>query len=317
MNVAVIGAGKMATTLMDCLDGIDGVELTAVCDIDREAAEREANPQGAAVFTDHEELFELLEFDVLFLAIPPFAYTNQPTLAAERGIDLFVEKPVGLTPEYAREIETTLATHDVVTSSGYVFRYDRITERAMDLIDGRTVSLLDGRYWNGLLASSWGNEMDRSGGDINVRATHVYDLIRYVGGDVARVSAAGSTRIGVSEIDYADSVTATMEHENGIVSHVSSSVTVPTWTVELDIIGDGFELHLDYTNQTLTGTIDGTPVDFDGSCNRYQREVEEFITACKTDDQQRVRSSYADATRTLELNWAVINSLESGHPVEL
>jgi myo-inositol 2-dehydrogenase/D-chiro-inositol 1-dehydrogenase len=317
MRVAFIGAGKMATGLMRCVDKVEDVEVTAVCDIDASAAEAAATPHDAAVLTDHERLFADHEFDVVFIAIPPFAYEDQATLAVEHGVDLFVEKPVALRPADAVDVEETIEGSDIVTSSGYVFRYDRITEHALDLIGDREISLLDGKYWSGLLASPWGNEMDISGGDINVRATHLYDLLRYFGGEVDRVFAAGSDRLGMDAIDYDEAVTSTVEHENGVVSHVSSALTAPEWTVEFDITGDGFQLHLDYVDQSLTGVIDDEPVAFDGQCDRYLAEVETFFEASRTDSQQLVRSSYADAARTLELNWAVIESAERGEPVVL
>lgn len=317
MRVAFIGAGKMATGLMECVDAVDGSTITAVCDIDEDAASAAAEARNAAVFTDHEALFEDHDFDVVFLAIPPFAYSNQAELAVQHGVHLFVEKPVALRPADAAPIEAAIEDSDIVTSSGYVFRYDQITERALDLVGDRPIALIDSRYWSGLLASDWGNEMELSGGDLNVRATHLYDTLRYLGGDVEQVYAAGSDRVGTAEIDYPDAVTTTLEHENGIVSHVSSAVTAPSWTVEVDLIGDDFELRLDYADQSLSGLVDGEEIEYDGTCERYQREVATFLEACETGSQELVRSSYADATRTLELNWAVIDAVESDGPVSL
>lgn len=314
MRVAFIGAGKMATRLMSCVDSVSGANITAVCDIDTDAAAEAANPRDAAVVTDHERLFDDHDFDTLFLAIPPFAYSNQATLAVDHGVDLFVEKPVALQPEDAEDVEAAVADSDIVTSSGYVFRYDLITEKALDLIGNRDIALLDGRYWSGLLASDWGNKLDISGGDINVRATHLYDLVRYFGGEVERVSAAGSDLVETEEIDYDDAVTTTLEHETGTVSHVSSAVTAPKWTVEFDVIGDDFELRLDYTDQSLSGVVDGEEIEFDGSCERYKREVETFLEACETGDEDLVRSSYGDAARTLELNWTVIKAAACRKP---
>lgn len=317
MRVAFIGAGKMATILMKRVDAVEEAQITAVCDIDAEAAAEAAAPRNAAVYTDHQTLFAEHEFDVLFLAIPPFAYGDQIDFAVEHGVDLFVEKPVALRPADAKRIESAVVESDIVTSSGYVFRYDRITEKACELIGSRDIALIDGRYWSGLLESKWGNELASSGGEINIRSTHLYDLLRYFGGEVEQVFAAGSDVIGTEAIDYDDAVTTTVEHANGVVSHVSSAVTAPTWTVEFDVIGDDFELRLDYADQSLTGVIDGEQVSFDGTCERYQREIDSFLNACAEGDQSQVRSSYTDAVRTLELNWTVIDAVETSEPTRI
>lgn len=317
MRVAFIGAGKMASDLMACVDDYDGATITAVCDIDGEVAEAAATPRDAAVFTDHRTLFDDHEFDVVFVAIPPFAYSDQATLAAEHGVHTFVEKPVALHPEDATEVEAALDAAGVVTGSGYVFRYDLITERARELIGSRELALVDARYWSGLPGSEWGYRMESSGGDVNIRTTHVLDTMRYLGGDVERVSAAGSTNVDTPEVDYPDAVAATLEHETGVVGNVSSTVAGSGWTVELDLVGEDIQLHLDYANQALSGVVDGEPIEFDGTCDRYAREVSGFLDACAAEEQSAYRCSYTDAARTLDLNWAVIDAANTGERVEL
>lgn len=186
----------------------------------------------------------------------------------------------------------------VVTGAGYVFRYDLITERARELIGDRPVALVDARYWSGLPNSEWGYRMASSGSDVSFRTTHVLDTMRYLGGDVERVAA-------------------TLEHETGTVGSVSSTVAGSEWTVELDVVGDDLQLHLDYANQTLTGVVDGEEIDFDGTCDRYAREVEGFLDACAAGDPTRYRCPYTDAARTLDLNWAIIDAVNAGEQVEL
>lgn len=317
MRVAFIGAGGMASGLIGCVEAYDDAEIAAICDIDEGAAREAAAPHEAAVYTDHETLFSEHEFDTVFIAIPPFAYSNQVELATEHDVNVFIEKPVGLRPADARENEALVKNAECVTSSGYVFRYDEITERALELISDRELSLIDGCYWSGLLVNDWGNEMEISGGEINVRSTHVYDLLRLFAGEATRVSAVGSNRADIDAIDYPDATAAVVEHENGIVSTVSSSVTVPEWTVDLSLVGEDFKLDLDYTTQRITGVIDEEPINFVGECDRYCREVTAFLDAAASGKQGMVRSSYEDAVRTLELNWAVIEAAESDESVEL
>lgn len=313
MHVGFIGAGKMASTLMKKVDDAEGATIAAVCDVEEDAAREAAEPRGADAYTDHRTFYdERPDIDAVFVAIPPFAYDDQVTLAAERGIDVFCEKPVALDPARGRETLAAIEEAGIVTGAGYVFRYDEITEAAIDLLDGREIALLDGRYWSGLLASAWGNELALSGGEIVTRATHIYDTVRYLAGDVEHVAAAATDRIGTEEIDYPDATTATLVHENGVVSSVSSAVTSPDWTAEVDVVGDGVSLTLDYTTQELTGSVDGEEIRREHPTDRYGREVEAFLQASRANDPSTVRSDYADALRTLSLNWTVIDAAESG-----
>ncbi|MFC4986474.1 Gfo/Idh/MocA family protein [Saliphagus infecundisoli] len=314
MEIGFIGAGKMAGTLMEKVDGYDGARVTAVCDVDEDAAREAAEPREAAAYADHTDLYEGADLDAVVVAIPPFAYDDQVTRAAERGIDVFVEKPVALRVEQGEETLDAIEEAGIVSGTGYVFRYDGITERARELLEDREISLLAGRYWSGLLASSWGNELELSGGEIVTRTTHIYDMARYLAGDVDRVSAASTDRIGTEEIDYPDATTATLEHENGVVTTVSSGVTSPTWTAELDVLGDDLHLHLDYPSQTLTGQVGPEAIDYHAPTDRYGREIETFLEAVERGDPDHVRSDYADALRTLSVNWTVIDAAADGEP---
>lgn len=312
MDIAFIGAGKMAGTLMEKVDEFDGARIVAVCDVEEEAARAEADPRDASVYVDHHALYEEESLDAVCVAIPPFAYEDQVIEAAERGIDVFVEKPVALDVDHGRKTLSAIEEAGVVSASGYVFRYDGITARARELLDGREVSLLDGRYWSGLLASGWGNELELSGGEIVTRATHIYDAVRYLGGDVERVAAAGSERIDTPEVDYPDATASTMCHENGAVSTVASAITSPNWVAELDVVGDGVHLTLDFVAQEITGSVDGESIDEEHPTDRYGEEIHAFLRAVRDDTPGAVRSDYADALRTLSLNWAVIDAAESG-----
>jgi hypothetical protein len=62
----------------------------------------------------------------------------------------------------------------------------------------------------------------------------------------------------------------------------------------------------------LRGTIDGQAVSYDGEETGYFRQVAEFLAAVDARDQSRVRSSYADAAKSLSVTLSANRSLETG-----
>ena len=315
MDIACTGAGVMASLLLDAVDGIDDCTLVAVCDVDEGNARKAAEPRSAAVYTDHETMLAEHELDALLLAIPSFAHTNQATVAARQGIDLFVEKPVARTAEKAHEIRSAIEENDVISQTGYLFRYADITERARELVGDRTIGLMDGRYWGGIPGRQWGREKEKSGGGNVQLATHVFDVLRHFGGEVNSITTYGNRRVR-DEIDFEDVNTSSMEHANGIVSHVSTNCITPVGT-QVTLVGDGFELTLDYTADTLTGSVDGEEIRFEGRGRAVETEVESFVSAVERRDASDVRTDYADGMKTLELTLAANESLETGGPVVL
>ncbi|WP_306061553.1 Gfo/Idh/MocA family protein [Natronococcus wangiae] len=318
MDLACVGAGIMGQRLLEQFDRRDDVRVTAICDLDEETARAAAEPREAAVYTDHNRLYRNESLDAVVLAIPSFAHTDQAIGAAERGLDLLVEKPVARTNEKATEIRTAIEEHGVITQSGYLSRYSSLVDRAEELIGDRTISLIEGRYWGGVPGREWGRRKAKSGGSNVQLSTHVFDLVRYFGGDVERVAAFGGSRVNLESIDFEDVNSTTMKHENGAVSHISTNC-VTSIGRKLELAGDGFYLELDFTHGTLAGTVDDEAIEYEStdSTEALRREVDAFVTAVNERDETHVRSDYADAARTLELTLAANEAIETGEPVSI
>jgi myo-inositol 2-dehydrogenase/D-chiro-inositol 1-dehydrogenase len=327
-EVAFIGVGTIASVHLDRLKAIDDASVVAVCDIDEARAHEAAAPHDAAVFTDHEVMFEETDFDAVFVCLPPFAHTNQELLAAEHGVDLFVEKPLGLSREYAHEVRDAVEEAGIVTQVGHMNRYTDIVERTHELLGDRTIAMADGHWFGGVPGTAWWREMDRSGGQTVEQAVHVYDLVRQFVGDVAHVNAVGGQAVVTEEIDFADSTTASMRCANGTVAHVSASAASVETDVGLTLIGEDAYLDIDISGGGLTGHVDGAEIhheneapvrwsDYQDENDAFRKEVRDFIDAVQSGDPGRPRSPYADALHSFELTLAVNESLDTGAAVEL
>ncbi|MEX0325687.1 MAG: hypothetical protein AB3N33_06325, partial [Puniceicoccaceae bacterium] len=96
-------------------------------------------------------------------------------------------------------------------------------------------------------------------------------------------------------------------------SNYSGSITIRT---EKDY------LTLDLVESRLSGKVDGKEIDFkpseeEAAMNDHWREVDVFLEAVRTNDFSGIRSSYADATRSLEVAEAVNNTMAAGTPVQI
>lgn len=317
VELAFIGAGGITNWQhFDNIEEIDGAEVVAICDVDEGAACEAADRFDAATFTDHHDLYEGAEFDAVFVCLPPFAHEDQEIMAAERGINLFVEKPLALSAEKAREINEAIEENGVVSQVGYNYRYSKGFERARGLLEGRTIGYVDGRWWGGVAGGEdhWWRHADRSGGQVLEQATHTFDAVRFLAGDVDRVYAAGGTRIS-ELVDFPDVTSATMTHTDGAVSHVSTSCVAEEGDAAVEVIAEDATLEID--QQSVSGTVDGEEIDESFEANPYLREVEAFVEAVETGDGAALRSPYRDAIDSFELTLAVNESIETGKPVDL
>ena len=310
VDIGLVGAGWMAKTHLEHFDAV-GARLVGVCSRTEESARALAEPRDAPTYSDVESLLEAADPDAVIVAVPPFAHEGQEQLAAEHGVALFVEKPLALSRETAREVRDAVEANDVVTQVGHQFRYADVVERAHELLEGRPVTHIEGRWVDAVSPLPWWTQKAESGGQLVEQSVHVFDLVRDFGGEVADHAVFGGQRVVTDEIDFADSSVAAMRHENGAVSQVSSTSASPEKDVSLVIVAEDCRLELDLVSHTLRGTVDGETVHVEGDQRPYEKELAAFVEAVEADDSSLPRSPYADALRSFELTMDLDDALDS------
>src|SRR5919197_6682277 len=103
LRVGLIGAGWIAADHVAALAKRGDAQIVAACDVDRARAEHLA-PAGASVHEDWHELLEREEIAAAWVCVPPLAHREPTVSALERGIHVYLEKPVARTVEDAEAI---------------------------------------------------------------------------------------------------------------------------------------------------------------------------------------------------------------------
>ena len=143
-RVAVIGAGWIAADHLAALAKRDDVSVVAMCDLDRSRAEQLA-PDGANVYEKWQDVLDSEQPDALWVCTPPLAHRD-PTLAAlERGVHVYLEKPVARTADDARAIVAAAEAADAVCAVGYQWHATEVLDDLRRALDGQEISQLIGR----------------------------------------------------------------------------------------------------------------------------------------------------------------------------
>lgn len=316
VGIGVIGAGGMAQTRFDILATDERAVVRGIYDVDSTRAEQAAERFGATPYSDLDALLADPSLDAIFVCVPPDAHGSPEIAAAERGIAVFVEKPIALRTADALDILETITDAGIIAQVGHNWRYSAGFERAKDLLEKRPIGYLDGRWWGGVPGGPnyWWRERSRSGGQAIEQGIHVYDVMRYLAGDVDRVWAAGGNRL-VDIVDFPDVSSATMEHTSGIVSHVTTSCAAQVSTHGVEVIAAGATISI--SQGRLSGTVDGETIDMTFDTDPYEREVDAFLTAVTEDDPSHCRSPYSDAIRSLAVTEAATRSMDTGNAISV
>ena len=315
IQVGFIGAGGRARSHMRVLQMMEDVNIAAICDVVEETAERVAGEFGARAYTDHREMLDAESLCALYVSVPTFAHTDAEILAAQRGVHLFVEKPVAATMEKALEILAAVREAGVLTCVGYQLRYSGIAQQAKAFLKGRTIGMTAVHRWGGLPGTPWWRVMSQSGGQIVEQTTHQVDLLRYLVGEVAEVHAYYALRTMDDEdnLDIPDVHVINLKFETGAIGSLTSTCTFRQGggtglmsfilnDMRAEFGPDGLVVHPE-------SAADPGPVQ------RDLGDIDEvFINAVRTGDGSAVLSDYEDGVRSLDVTLAANRSAESGRP---
>lgn len=202
--LAIVGSGGMGTRHAFGLAelekaGLNPFDLVAVCDVDPARAEKLADEAESrlgrrpARCADIEQAQRAGAVAVDITTVPRFHHT----LAAEAialGLDVMVEKPVGLTIAAAQELKRSIAGTDRILSVAENFRRDPTNRLVKALIDDGILG--EPRYFhqssggggNFMAISMWRHLKDESGILFDA-GTHYTDMMEYYLGPVSSVYA--------------------------------------------------------------------------------------------------------------------------------
>ena len=134
LRAGIIGAGWIGERHAETLAGRDDVAVTAVCDTDAGRAAAVAALSGAEVFADWRQLLETAALDVLWVCTPPRVHAGPAIAALDRGLPLYLEKPIARSPGDARAIADAAARSGTVCAVGYQWH-------AVEVIDDLRLAL--------------------------------------------------------------------------------------------------------------------------------------------------------------------------------
>ncbi len=130
-----IGVGGMGTGDMNALRG-KGVQITAVCDVDRARREKAAKDVGGdcKAYKDFRELLDDKNIDVVTISTPDHWHTLIALAAIKAGKQIYCQKPLTLTVAEGIALVKAARKHDTVFQVGSQQRSDARFRLACELV---------------------------------------------------------------------------------------------------------------------------------------------------------------------------------------
>lgn len=324
IRAGLIGVGKMGLSHYAILGAHSRVEVAAVCDSAMYVTSSLRKHMGVETFNDHHKMLDRARLDCVLVATPTPTHFEVASDALERGLHVFVEKPLCLDVGQSKALANLAKVKKRANQVGYhnrfigTFREMRRLVRAGALgeiyhVGGSASGQVVTRPKSG---STWRSKKSEGGGCLHDYASHVVDLMNFVVGTPEQVLGAHLRRVYSRDVE--DAVYATFRYPGGASGQLETnwsddtyrkmSTTITVYGTKGKIIADRQECRIylregaqfdqypaGWTIRYITDLQ--APVAFYLRGEEYSAQIDAFVDAIETGAAAH-ENSFASACET-------------------
>ena len=194
VRVGIIGAGYIGNVHAGILARDDRVQLTAIYDVDHERAAKLARAHDAHVAATPAEVIE--RCDAVYITTPNTQHVALTLAALDAGKHVFCEKPLATNIEDAKSVfdRATNKSAKSLFQVGHNRRFAPVYATLKQLLSGtHTPHSAHVKMNRGeLLNPVWTGDPSVTGGYLYETPIHMFDMMRFLFGEVESLVALGS-----------------------------------------------------------------------------------------------------------------------------
>lgn len=346
VKIAVIGIGGMGGNHLGSIKELENCELVAVCDIDKEIADKKAKEFDVEAYYSHEDLLKAKVADCVIIATPHYSHTPIAIDAMDAGVHVLSEKPIGV---HKLDIEKMIAAHErnpeLIFAAMFNQRTIEAHKKLKKLIDlgefgeikrinwtvtswFRTQCYYNGGGWR----ATWEGE---GGGVLMNQCPHQLDLFQWFFGMPKTIKAFCSIA-KYHNVEVEDDVTAFMEYEDGKTAVFITSTGEAPGTERLEIACERGKVVLEnhkiifHRTEELVSKFSATtdesfgmptvwdvdiPINEDKGGSQHQKVIEAYVNAIAKGTELIAKAE--EGIKSIELANAMIYSSMKNETVTL
>ena len=236
VRVGLIGAGSIGVRHMKAMEEVPEITLVAIAD-PSPAAVRIGAAQNIPIYPEAGAMLAQGGLDAVIIATPTERHHRDMMMALEARQTVLVEKPITATLAEADEVTRFAEQQGCHVLVGHQRRYYPCAAEAREIIAQGRIGKLMGvtgqwttRKDDDYYSAAWRRHV--KAGPILTNLIHEIDLLRFICGDIATVSAEVTHHD--QKFDKEDAVAISMKFVNSAVGTFLLSDRTPTpWTWEM------------------------------------------------------------------------------------
>ncbi len=338
VGFGIVGSGTVADYHIGAVLDTEGAELVAVYSRSEGRARQTGEQHGVAWYTDHREMLESPDIDVVCICTPSGVRIPMVTDAAAAGKHLIIEKPLDVTLENVDRIIQAAQDAGVKLMGIFQLRYGEAINRVREAVRGgklgrmvlgdayikwfRPQAYYDSADWRG----NWALE---GGGALMTQGSHNVDLLQWVMGPVKRVYARMGTL--VHDIEVEDTLVAALEYESGALGVIEATTSShPGLPAKLEFSGSEGTIVMEADQITLwdiqgeaSEAADARLTDLAKAASDsktfgtegHKAQLAEMVRILNEGGEPAIDGP--ESRRAIELILAIYKSARTGKPVDL
>ena len=175
---------------------VKDVKMVAVADKSKRNRSM-AEKYHVTAYDDYEQLFKSEELDAAIISLPNFLREDSIVQAAEKGLDLFVDKPLARSLDEAKRIDEKVKKEGVRMMTGVNYRYFDCVQVLKGMLDDGMIGdvvfatadlVLNGPLGHGRVPTPvpewWLSKEQAGGGALLDLGYHLIDILNWMFGDL-------------------------------------------------------------------------------------------------------------------------------------
>ena len=263
VRLGIIGLGNMGQAHARLVQDIDGIELTAVAEVDASRRDKVAGRYGCKGFADAKNLLSSKTCDAVLIATPHYDHTPIGIAALKRGLHVMVEKPISVHKADCEKLLAAHSNHAQVFAAMFNQRTNPQYQRIRDMVQGGELGAIHRVHWtitdwfrsqayydSGGWRATWRGE---GGGVLMNQCPHQLDLLQWLFGMPARLRAF--CHMGKHHrVEVEDEVTCYLEWESGASGVFTTTTGEAPGVNRLEVAAENGLLVHDLATGTVTWT---------------------------------------------------------------
>ena len=305
VRIAMVGAGSMANHVhYPSLASFDDVEIAAICDLDVQRLTTTADKYGVQKrYTDYRKMVEEIAPDAVYVIGPPQIMYDIWMWCLKEGLNLYIEKPMGITLHQAEMLAYMAEKKGCITQVSFQRRTcPMVVKLRQECLQRGPIVHAVCKFYKCMI-SPYLEARDHMMDD----GVHAIDTLRWMcGGDVVQIHSV-TRRVMVPDINF---MAVLLEFDNGATGVMLNSwssgrrifaieMHAPGIWVEAEHEGKGYLYADGDTKGIAYDTHDVAGSDEFYVFGGFQAKNREFIDCLKRGEQPG--SCFADALKTMEV----------------